>query len=363
MPPGGLAPGFDPAARISAVLGTGEPAPLPEGLAWRTLDLRRDLSEIAALLAAHYVSDADETTRIVPPAASVAWMCAAPDQPPDWLLGCCAGEELIGVICATPLRVRVRGIVAELARVNLLCLRPDRRGTGITPLLVRELTRRIVSTGVRAALYMGPGLSGFRDHLVRIPRARWLLDPYPVIDAGLLRMSPAAAAQHVIKDALQAPLRPMRPDDVPAACAFLQAQAADAVLCPVLSEAQLAHWLLPRPGIVSTFLRREGGAVVELTSTYQRELAVRGRRRRLKIASSIIHLSTARPLPALLGDALVLARRDAAALLDAALVGRHGAALATLRRPCLGRGHLDYHLFNWPTIPPAPGEIGFTLPL
>lgn len=57
----------------------------------------------------------------------------------------------------------------------------------------------------------------------------------------------------------------MTPADVPSACALLNAYLARTKLAPVFSEADFAHWLLPREGVVDSFVvANEGGKVTDL---------------------------------------------------------------------------------------------------
>lgn len=54
----------------------------------------------------------------------------------------------------------------------------------------------------------------------------------------------------------------MTPADVPSACALLNAYLLRTKLAPVFSEADLAHWLLPREGVVDSFVVVDGGGKV-----------------------------------------------------------------------------------------------------
>lgn len=57
----------------------------------------------------------------------------------------------------------------------------------------------------------------------------------------------------------------MTPADVPSACALLNAYLLRTKLAPVFSEADLAHWLLPREGVVDSFVVVDGsGKVTDL---------------------------------------------------------------------------------------------------
>ena len=296
----------------------------------------------------------------MPGAALLRWMWTSPGQPAEWIVGCQDASGLIGLVTAAPARVRIEGTVHTLARVNFLCLHQRHRGHRLARTLVLEITRRIVAAGIYAALFMGPGLSGFRGRIARVPSMWRPLHPFRVLDAGLIRRP----ARFALRPApAESRLRPLRPSDLPAVQSFLSAQVADARFCPVPESAALAHWLLPRPGVVDSHVVEEGGEILELTSVSFSRMAIQDRHRQLAVASGVVHRSRIRPLSALLEDTLVLARQAGGELFELILVGPYGRVLAPDTRYLQGPTPMSYHLFNEECPQLEAADIGWVLPL
>ena len=296
--PGPIAPPRDPA--------TLRPTPftLPAGLAWADLDMSAGAGgvdspaagELATLLAAHYVADAADAFRFAYSPAFLDWALSVPREEgggggsaspggphASWCVGvrATASGRLVAFIGAVPARLRVPGsgggqeggdaaapspssppssstTALPAAEVNFLCVHKKLRSKRLAPLLIRELTRRINAAGVWQAAYTAG---------VVLPRpaavARYWhrsLDVAKLCAVGFTRLPPRmtmarAVRLHALPAEPRTPgLRPMVGADAPAVGALLRAYLARFPFAPVLSDAEVAHCLTPRPGVVHSFV-------------------------------------------------------------------------------------------------------------
>ncbi len=107
----------------------------------------------------------------------------------------------------------------------------------------------------------------------------------------------------------------MEASDIKSAHRLLTNHLENFKVCPVMSEEEFAHWLMPRESVVYTFVvshDREGERVVtDLISFYSLPSTVVDHpvHKKLSIAYSFYNVATSVPLKDLLHDALILANK------------------------------------------------------
>jgi glycylpeptide N-tetradecanoyltransferase len=308
---------------------------------------------LAALLAAHYVSDAADAFRFAYSPAFLAWALAVPPVEPGapsaWCVGvrATASGRLVAFIGAVPARLRVPGALGDgggagaaappapppsrplpAAEVNFLCVHKKLRAKRLAPVLIRELTRRINAAGVWQAVYTAG---------VVLPRpaavARYWhrsLDVAKLCAVGFTRLPPRmtmaqAARLHRLPGTASTPgLRPMRAADAPGVGSLLRAYLARFPLAPVLSDAEVSHCLTPRDGVVYSYVveapPKKGGPgegtlgsaiISDLVSFYTLPSTVvggAGGHATLKAAFQYYTVPGSASAKGLVADALVLAR-------------------------------------------------------
>ena len=122
-----------------------EPLPLPDGYEWSPIDLSndQDANEVYTLLANHYVEDTDGKFRFDYSIDFLRWALNPPGYNPEWIIGVRGGRSLCGFITAIPVTMVLNGRTVEMAEVNFLCVHKKLRDKRLTPVLIREVTRRV----------------------------------------------------------------------------------------------------------------------------------------------------------------------------------------------------------------------------
>ena len=93
------------------------------------------------------------------------------------------------------------------------------------------------------------------------------LDPKKLIEIGFSRLMPRMTMARTIKlyklpdRPVCGRLRAMTPDDVPQAHALLSNYLSKFALAPKLDVDEFAHWVLPRPGVIDSFVVDDGTAL------------------------------------------------------------------------------------------------------
>lgn len=156
----------------------------------------------------------------------------------------------------------------------------------------------------------------------------------------------------------------MLPGDVPSACALLNGYLSTFALHPEFSEADFGHWLLPRPGVVDTFVlpHPTTGRVTDMLSFYHLPSTVIGNAKHTTLAAAYLYYYApgSVPLPVLLEDALVLAGTRGVDVVNCLDLMDNAPYLRNLKfQP--GDGSLQYYLYNWACPQTDPASLGLVL--
>ena len=203
--------------------------------------------------------------RFAYPQPFLQWSLSPPHYQPSWHVGVRmllpkSGKlELVACITGIPATLQCYGRQRAVCEINFLCVDKRLRDKRLAPVLIKEVTRRVNACGVWQAVYTAG---------VVLPKPvastrYWhrSIDPKKLVEVGFSRlparttMARLQAGYKLPAEVATAGLRPLRPSDVPSATLALNAYWARFALHPVMSAEEVAHWLLPVPGVVDCCVR------------------------------------------------------------------------------------------------------------
>jgi len=340
---------------------------------WTTCDMTDEatVDEVYTLLTQNYVEDDDAMFRFDYSKPFLAWALCSPSFHADWHVGVRAKPtgKLVAFITGIPAHVRVRTATLAMAEINFLCVHKKLRSKRLAPLLIKEVTRRINARGTWQAAYTAG---------VVLPKpmavARYwhrTLNAKKLIDVGFTRLPPNMTLMRTIKyykleaKEVSEGVRPMREDDSPAVTALLAAYLARYAYAPVLDEAEVRHWLLPRAGVVYSYVREGAdGVLTDFFSFYSLPSTVINHpvHSTLRAAYCYYYAPGSLGAAALLKDALTMAAGAGFDVFNALDVMDNSAELLRELRFGIGDGHLQYYVYNWrvnEALPPS--SVGLVL--
>ncbi|KAJ1677227.1 glycylpeptide N-tetradecanoyltransferase, partial [Spiromyces aspiralis] len=134
-----------------------EPIDLPNGMHWCAVDVNSDeeIMELYNLLTENYVEDVDSMFRFDYSSEFLHWALKPPGWRKEWHVGIRYNEtgRLIAFISAIPLKLKVRETTKQMVEINFLCVLKNLRKIGLSPTLIKEVTRRVNLTGTFQAVY------------------------------------------------------------------------------------------------------------------------------------------------------------------------------------------------------------------
>ncbi|CAG8960406.1 hypothetical protein HYFRA_00008124 [Hymenoscyphus fraxineus] len=232
-----------------------EPYPMADGFEWVTMDLldEEELKEVFELLYGHYVEDDEAMFRFNYSKSFLKWALRSPGWKKDWHVGLRATQsrKLVAFISAIPVDLRVRDKVLKASEVNFLVVHKKLRSKRLTPVLIKEITRRCYLEGVFQAIYTAG---------VVLPKpistCRYFhrsIDWQKLHDVGFSPLPKGSKPSYQVRK-YQLPdhtatkgLRAMEHKDIDAVHDLLTRYLKRFDMSPEFSKEEIEHWLLHKP--------------------------------------------------------------------------------------------------------------------
>ncbi|KAJ2377354.1 glycylpeptide N-tetradecanoyltransferase [Coemansia sp. RSA 2607] len=241
-----------------------EPYELPSGMKWCLLDVERDehVDELHNLLLENYVEDADSMFRFSYSAEFIRWALMPPGFSKDWHVGVRREDtdELIAFISGIPVDVMVRDKTIRMAEINFLCLHKSLRTQRLTPLMIKEVTRRVHLVGIFQAIYTVGKL--LPKPVATCRYFHRTLNPRKLMDTGFTQKLEGPQLAKVMSlmrlpSATSTPgLRLMCKSDVGQVRKMLNRylKTRTDVLPVFRTDEEIEHWFMPREGVIWTYV-------------------------------------------------------------------------------------------------------------
>jgi len=195
------------------------------------------------------------------------------------------------------------------------------------------------------------------------------LNPKKLIEVGFSHLGPRMTMARTIKlyklpeHPQLAGMRPMEERDVQRVYELVSGYLKKFPLHPEFDKDEIAHWILPREGVVYSFVRENpNGEVTDVCSFYSLPSSILGNEKYnlLKAAYSYWNVATTVPLHELMYDALIFAKQRDFDVFNALNVMENDQFLKELKFG-IGDGFLQYYLYNWKCPKIEPSGIGLVL--
>lgn len=178
----------------------------------------------------------------------------APGWNKEWHVGVRASksQKLVAFISAIPVALRVREKVLKASEVNFLCVHKKLRSKRLTPVLIKEITRRCYVLGIWQAIYTAGVVLPTPVSTCRYYHRS--LDWQKLWEVGFSPLPPNSKPQYQVRKyalpehTTTKGLREMQPKDVDAVLELLKAYLVRFDMAPVFTREEVEHWLLHDKG-------------------------------------------------------------------------------------------------------------------
>lgn len=254
------------------------PYKLPEGFEWSSVDVREEksLEEVYSLLNENYVEDEDAMFRFDYSRPFLRWALMPPGYDMNWHLGVrTKTKKLVAFISGVPATIRFsENSTKRVAEINFLCVHKILRKKRVAPVLIKEITRRINLTGIFQAVYTAgvelPKPITKARYYHRSINIKKLLD-CEFTTLGRRQTVNMMKKMYKLPEQTNLPgFRRLQEDDIPQARELLNNYLKQMRISAFLSEDEFKHWLLPRKGVVYSYVVEdpETNAITDFASCY-----------------------------------------------------------------------------------------------
>ncbi|ETP29011.1 hypothetical protein F442_21750 [Phytophthora nicotianae P10297] len=335
-----------------------EPYHMPSGFTWSTLDVMDPFqaNEVYELLSKNYVEDTDSTFRFDYSVDFLQWALTPPGYHKNWHIGVRSthNNQLMAFISGIPAQVRVYHKTVNMAEINFLCVHKRLRDRRLAPVLIKEVTRRANLLDIWQAVYTAGVVLP-----MPVAQCRYFhrsLNPKKLIEVGFSPLPPRMTLAQTIKT-LKLPthtstpgFRAMERTDVPKVTRLLKEYLAKFHLAAEFSEDEVAHWMVPRVGVVNAYVVENPDTqnVTDICSFYHLPSTIIGndKHKKLNAVYSFYNVATSVTLTQLMQDALIMAKKEKSDVFNALDVMENVEILQLLKFGP-GSGELQYYLYNW----------------
>ncbi|WEW59286.1 glycylpeptide N-tetradecanoyltransferase [Emydomyces testavorans] len=364
------------------------PDPLIEGFEWVTLDLddEKELKEFFELLSDHYVEDGSAMFRFNYSPDFLNWALKAPGWKKEWHVGVRASKsgKLVASICGVPAEIVVRGELLKVTEINFLCIHKKLRSKRLTPVLIKEITRRCYLDGIFQAIYTAGVILPTPVSSCRYYHRA--LDWLKLYDVGFSAL-PAGSTKprqitrnHLPSKTATPGLRPMQSKDIDAVHDLLNRYMKRFDLSQSFSRREIDHLFVHKENpateqVVFAYVveENESHKITDFVSFYALESTVIHSEKHNTIRAAYMYYYASETafvekekglrerLALLVNDALILAKQEHFDVFNALTLHDNPLFLEQLKFGP-GDGQLHYYLFNYRTSPVAGGVNEKNLP-
>ena len=347
---------------------------LPDAFEWSSCDMADEATkeEVYDLLKNNYVEDDDEMFRFRYSKEFLHWVLQPPGYHVDWHLGVRVKGtgKLVAFITGVPAKLMVKGKEIELAEINFLCIHKKLRSKRLAPMLIREITRRVNLRGIWQAAYTA-GIVLPKP----IAQARYWhrsLNVKKLVEIKFTHIHARTTMARTIKlmkldtNTSTPGLREMKEGDAAQVTKLLNNYLRKFAVAPVFSEGEVKHNLLPREGVVYSFVVEDPaapGTITDFVSFYSLPSTViqSATHDTLRAAYAYYNVPGKSTITDLMHDALILAKQRDFDVFNCLDLMENSQFLKDLKFGA-GDGNLQYYLYNWRLSNELdPSDVGLVL--
>ena len=138
-----------------------EPYTLPEGFEWKEVDLSQsnEVDKLYEFLKSNYIGDESHLFGTEYSKDFLKWFLSPPGMYKEWLISVLREDKvknkkkMIGFISAIPSKIYITGTEVQMAKINFLCVKKEFRNKRLTPVLIKEITRRVNLKNIWQGVY------------------------------------------------------------------------------------------------------------------------------------------------------------------------------------------------------------------
>ena len=303
-----------------------DPEKLPDGFEWST----HSIDTIYTFLKENYVSDDNFNLRYT--VDSLKWAIEVPGHQ-RVCIDDTHTKELIGLICLTPLNLKLNDTEVRAVQVNFLCVHKEYRGKKIVEYLITEAKR--VSENKNRNQSIATIHHSIPGSILKSSYWHRLINVQKLSKCGFYTTNRPKAKVFEIRG--RSYFRKMVSNDVPKVTQILKEYFKKFKIAPVVNDSWVRHWLMPRDGVVYSYLNDETGEFLSFYSIPYDTID-----NSVTVNQAYLFYMTGDNF----NDAFLIAKNEGFDVFNALDVA-YDEDMLQKHRFLRGSGYVNYHIFDW----------------
>jgi len=303
-----------------------EPYDLPDGFEWKDVDLSvtNEIDKLYEFLKSNYIGDESNLFGMEYSKDFLKWYLSPPGMHKEWIVSVLKEDKvknrkkMIGFISAIPTKVFVKDVEVEMAKVNFLCVKNEYRYKRLTPVLIKEITRRIslknIWQGVYATYTYLPKPFSKAEYYYRSINLKKLLDVQYTYLPNKMPIGKALKNNELPDEPQISGFRKMTEKDIDQIYEIIEKNRNKYKVYEIFTKEQISHLFLPRNNIIYTYvLEDENNKITDFCSFYCMNRTVlknNSKHKKIKLAYSIMNYNSSISMKDLLKSAIILAKQN-----------------------------------------------------
>ncbi|TKR62710.1 hypothetical protein L596_026631 [Steinernema carpocapsae] len=352
-----------------------EPYSLPANFVWNNVDVdkQEELNELYELLNQNYVGDGNETSRLNYSRDFLNWALTPPGHQKHYHFGVRVASKadkkgrLVGFIAGVPATIRVYDKTVKMLEINFLCVHKKLRSKRLTPVLIKELTRRANRDGIFQAAYTAgivipKPIAECRFYHRQLDVKKLVECQFSILKNNETLARRIKLNQLPVETSFMN-LKPLDESHLDSALELLTTYLNQFKLTQIFTREEFAHNFLPRDNVIYSFVVETSGKVTDFISFYSLPTNLIGHKKHKEVrgAYSYYNVATSVPPKDLIQDALILAKQESFDVYNALNLMEFDTEFLEELKFLKGSGYLQYYLYNWKCPDMQPEEVGLVL--
>ena len=307
---------------------------LPSGFEWKEINLNqeKDVDKLYEFLKSNYIDDESQLFGMDYSKDFLKWYLSPPEMFGDWVLSVMKEDKIknkkkiVGFIAAIPSKLNINNNEINMAKVCFLCVKKEFRNKRLTPVLIKEITRRInlknIWQGVYNTFYFLPKAFTKSQYYYRCINLKKLLDiQYTYLPNNKMSLGNALKKYELPDEPTITGFRKMEGKDLEQIYNLILQRNKKYKIYEMLNIKEIAHWLLPRNNIVYTYvLEDEEHKITDFCSFYTVQRTILNQNKtgnesfskykKINFAFELINYNTSISNKELLRNAVILAKQN-----------------------------------------------------
>jgi glycylpeptide N-tetradecanoyltransferase len=250
-----------------------EPIILQEPFQWCDLDISNEteLDLVYNFLLTYYCDDINDERRFHYSKETLKWFLMPYNYYKDLLVGVKVNGKLVATIFGIPMTVKIYDKVIKIIEINFLCIHQSIRNKRLTPILIKEITRRTNLHGIFQAFYTAsPQLPNVLMNCLYYHRP---LNVPKLVDIDFMTKPPKISIQGYSRlfKIIEKPtinIRPIKETDFIIACQMLNEYHKKFNISILFEQEDFNHHFLFRKNVIESYVVETNGIISDFISFF-----------------------------------------------------------------------------------------------